>query len=133
MLRALLSKRLIYYFWPEDINQSHCSVEQAKRLFWYFVRRWMDDGRGASAGRANRSVDNDKQVGKEKLLQFSAIFGWPTETLSDDKTCRSASVRRTAIGNVRARAMMRHKHMVNLEKIVRRKWISFLYCYLGDA
>lgn len=76
---------------------------------------WMDVD-GASAGRANRSVDNDKQVGKEKLLQFSAIFGWPTETLSDDKTCRSASVRRAAIGNVRARAMMRHKHMVRFGK-----------------
>lgn len=96
--RLLLSKRLIYYFWPENINQSHCSSR--KRLFRCFVfrtRGWID-GQSALTAERNRTFLAGNQISrqeirKEKLLQFMNVpLKWTptTSTLLDDETVRSA-------------------------------------------
>lgn len=106
MLRVLLSKRLIYYFWPEDINQSHCRHGAGETIVLVFCAPMDGHGRGWTwmVNRPDEQTDPSTTTNKLKRKTFTilAIFEWPTETLSDDKTCRSASVRRTAIGNVRA-------------------------------
>lgn len=91
----LLSKRLIYYFWPENINQSHCSgrnncvsvfcirwqltLERKRERECESVPNAQTDGHcdGVPVAEhirpAIRSVDNEKQVEKKNFYNLDIL------------------------------------------------------------